>query len=412
MKTRRDFLAVAGAASILGASRSSLGAPAPVEAEATSVTGSTGAGEYMLSPGLVYLNTGSAGPTRRAVLERTVEAWKVLETNPVRQAYGQDGVSGWTDKVRAKAAAFLGCAVEEILVTRSTSEGMNTVAQGMRLDAGDRVLTTDQEHEGGKACWDYLAERRGIVIDTVPIPHDEHDPSAIVRRFEAAIKPRTKVVSVSHVLWTTGSRMPVAEISALARRRGILSVVDGAQAAGQIPVDVKQIGCHAYATTGHKWMLGPKGTGMLYVSADASDAIKPIQWAAGKGVTSGATGIGPLPLVVGLGEAIDYISGRGVRSIEARNMALRDRAYRGLKQLPGVRMMSPEAGPLTTAIVSFALPAELQVRKLFDALLAKHNVQLRGIGKRFFNGLRLSPHVFNTEADIDAALRALRAELK
>ena len=410
MKTRRDFLAAAGAASILGASRPSPGAPAgPVAAHAVSPTV---ADEYMLSPGLIYLNTGSAGPTRRAVLERTVQAWTLLETNPVRQAYGQEGVSGLANQVRAKAAAFLGCSAEELLITRSTSEGMNAVAQGVRLDAGDRVLTTDQEHEGGTACWHYLAERRGVVIDTVAIPHDEHDPAAIVRRFEAAIKPATKVISVSHVLFTTGSRMPVAELSALARRRGILSVVDGAQAAGQTPVNVKLIGCHAYATTGHKWMLGPKGTGMLYVSADASDAIKPIQWTAGKGVTSGATGIGPLPLVVGLGEAIDFIGGRGVRSIEARNMALRDRAYRGLKQLPGVRMMSPEGGPPATAIVSFALPAEVDARKLFDALLVKHNVQLRGIGKKFFNGLRLSPHVFNTEADIDAALRALRAELK
>jgi selenocysteine lyase/cysteine desulfurase len=410
MKSRRDFLAAAVAASILGASRSSSGVTAG--SFATDAAGPAGADEYMLSPGLVYLNTGSTGPTRRAVLERTVQAWTQLETNPVQQASGQEGVIGLTDQVRAKAAAFLGCSVEEILITRSTSEGMNTVAQGMRLGAGDRVLTTDQEHEGGSACWDYLAERRGIVKDTVAIAHDEHDPSAIVRRFEAAIKPATKVISVSHVLWTTGSRMPVAELSALARRRGILSVVDGAQAAGQIPVDVKQIGCHAYATTGHKWMLGPKGTGMLYVSADAADAIKPIQWTAGKRVTSGATGIGPLPLVVGLGEAIDYISGRGVRSIEAHNMALRARAHRGLKQLPGVRVMSPEAGPLTTALVSFALPAETDARALLNTLRDKHHIQLKAFPGKPFNGLRLSPHLFNTEADIDAALRALRAELK
>ena len=411
MKTRRDFLAAAGAASVLGASRSSLSATAG--SFAAYAVSPTGADEYMLSPGLVYLNTGSAGPTRRAVLERTVQAWTLLETNPVRQAYGpegQGGVSSLANQVRAKAAAFLGCSAEEILITRSTSEGMNTVAQSMRLNPGDRVLTTDQEHEGGSACWDYLAERRGIVKDTVAIAHDEHDPSAIVRRFEAAIKPATKVISVSHVLYTTGLRMPVAELSALARRRGILSVVDGAQAAGQIPVDVKQIGCHAYAATGHKWMLGPKGTGMLYVSADAADAIKPIQWTAGKGVTSGATGIGPMPLVVGLGEAIDFISGRGVRSIETRNMALRERAYRGLKQLPGVRMLSPASGPLTTAIVSCALPAEIKARELLDTLRDRHNIQVKAIDKK--NVLRLSPHLFNTEADIAAALLALRAELK
>ncbi len=401
MTTRRDFLGAVGAASVLGAGRSPIGAR-PLAAPS----------DYMLSPGLVYLNTGSAGPTPRAVLDRTLQAWTVLETNPVQQAYGQEGVVGWTDQVRATAAAFLGCSVDELLVTRSTSEGMNTVAQGTRLGAGDRVLTTDQEHEGGLACWRYLAERRGVVLDTIAIPHDEHDPAAIVRRFEAAIRPETKVISVSHVLWTTGSRMPVAEISALARRRGVLSVVDGAQAAGNIPVNVREIGCHAYATTGHKWLLGPKGTGLLYVSADAADAIKPIQWMGGKRVTSDATGIGPLPIVVGLGAAIEAAAERGVASTVAHNMALRDRAYRGLEQLPRVRMMSLESGPLATPMVSFALPDDLDVRALLTTLRITYNVQLKAIDKKPFNGMRISPHVFNTETDVDAALTALRAELK
>ncbi len=394
MTTRRDFLGAVGAASVLGG-----------RARAAS-------SDYMLSPGLVYLNTGSAGPTPRAVLDRTLQAWTVLETNPVQQAYGQEGVVGWTDQVRAKAAAFLGCAVDELLVTRSTSEGMNTVAQGMRLGAGDRVLTTDQEHEGGLACWRYLVERRGAVLDTIAIPPDEHDPVAIVRRFEAAIKPETKVISVSHVLWTTGTRMPVAEISALARRRGVLAVVDGAQAVGNIPVDVREIGCHAYAATGHKWLLGPKGTGLLYVSADAAGAIKPIQWMGGKRVTSDATGIGPLPIVVGLGAAIEAVAERGSAAILAHNMSLRDRAYRGLKRLPKVRMRSLESGPLATPMVSFELPAEIDARALLTTLRVTYNVQLKAIDKHPFNGMRISPHVFNTEADVDAALSALRAELK
>ena len=405
MKTRRDFLAAVGAVSLASA-EAFAGSP-----KAGAVT-SNPRDDLLFSPGLVYLNTASAGPTSRAVLERTLQAWTMLETNPVMQCYGQDGVVVWTDFVREKTAAFLGCSVEEILITRSTSEGMNTVAQGMRLNAGDRVLTTDQEHEGGTSCWHYLAERRGIVVDTLAIPFDDHDPAVIVKRFEAAIKPETKVISVSHVFWTTGSRMPVKEISALARSRGILSVVDGAQAAGGLPVDVKEIGCHAYATTGHKWILGPKGTGILYISADAAEAIKPIQWMAGKRVTSNATGIGPLPIVVGLGAAVDTATERGIASIEAHNLSLRNRAYEGLKQIPKVRMMSLASGPLATALVSFALPDEVDVRALLNTLRIKHNVQLKAIAGKPFNGLRISPHVFNTEADIDAALVALRAELK
>ena len=109
------------------------------------------------------------------------------------------------------------------------------------------------------------------------------------RAIAAGIRTETKVISVSHVLWTTGRKMPVAEIAALSRDKGLLCVVDGAQAVGGMPVDVKALGCHAYATTGHKWLLGPKGIGLLYISADAADAIKPVQWMSGKKFVSGST---------------------------------------------------------------------------------------------------------------------------
>ena len=136
------------------------------------------------------------------------------------------------------------------------------------------------------------------------------------RLLTRGIRKETKVISVSHVLWTTGRKLPVAEIAAIARKKGILCVVDGAQAVGGMPVDVKALGCHAYATTGHKWLLGPKGIGLLYISADAADAIKPVQWMSGKKFVSGSTGVGPLVLVMGLGAAIEAATARGLADIE------------------------------------------------------------------------------------------------
>ena len=153
---------------------------------------------------------------------------------------------------------------------------MNSVAQGLGLAAGDRVLTTDQEHAGNHVCWDYVTRKHGVGVDFVPIPPDENDASAIVERFEKAVMPRTKVLSFSHVLSSTGLRMPVAELSALARTRGSLAVVDGAQTVGGIAVDVKKLGYHVYDTSGHKWLLGPKGTGLLYLSAEIGTAVDPI----------------------------------------------------------------------------------------------------------------------------------------
>ena len=148
MATRRDFLALTGAASLW--STGGVFGPGTADALARTLADGIdeGNGEYLLTPGLAYLNTGSTGPSTKTVLERTIAAWRQLETNPVREAYGP-GVQLDAETVRAQAAAFLGCGADELLITRSTSEAMNTVAQSMRLNTGDRVLSTDQEHEGG-----------------------------------------------------------------------------------------------------------------------------------------------------------------------------------------------------------------------------------------------------------------------
>ena len=405
--TRRDFLSIAGAASIFATNR---GFQSPTLFAQTLPCGIE-ATDYGLLPGLIYLNTGSAGPTPRAVLEKTIEAWALLETNPVLQEYSTNGVFGQAEKVRQQAASFLGCTSDELLLTRSTSEAMNTVAQGTRLKTGDRVLTTDQEHAGGSDCWRYLAERRGIVIDKVVVPQGERDPQALVQRFADGIRPDTRVISVSHVLYTTGLRMPVTDISALARSHKILCVVDGAQAAGATPIDVKAIGCHAYATNAHKWLMGPKGVGMLYVSSDAVEDIKPIQWTGGRKYIDNSVGAGPLPLVVGLGAALETANRRGVAKIEEHNLALRQRAYQGLSQIAAVKMMSLPSGPLTSALLSVAFPPDRDSHTLQLKLHDKYQIVTRHIGEQPFNGLRISPHIFNTEADIDAFIAALRVEL-
>jgi selenocysteine lyase/cysteine desulfurase len=370
-----------------------------------------GSNEYGLDLGLVYLNTASLGPTPGSVLERMVDAWRELERNPVRMAYGDGAVHVATDGVRERTAAFLGCSADELLLTRSTTAAMNAVAMAVRLAPGDRVLTTNLEHEGGINGWRYRARRDGVVIDAVPISPSETDSAAIVRRFADAIRPTTRVISVSHVIATTGVLMPVTEIAALARSRGLLSVVDGAQSVGAVDVDVRAIGCHAYATCGHKWLLGPKGTGMLYISRDAGSAIEPVERQDGRRFVAGSTGMGSLPLVVGLGAAIETVAERGIAAVFRRNIALRNRAYDGFSKIRRLTLASPPPGPLATPLVAAALPQEVSSRELRDALLSRHGVVVKMVDSAFFNGIRLSPHVFNTEADIDAALAALRAEL-
>ena len=367
--------------------------------------------EYGFAPGLTYLNTASLGPTPRSVLTAMDRAWTELETNPVRMAYGEGSVLAQTDLARTRIGVLLGCGADELLLTRSTTDAMNIIAAGTCLSNGDRVLTTDQEHEGGTYCWTNLARRRGVTVDVITIRPEDQDPSSIVTRFADALRPSTRVISVSHVISATGHRMPVSDIAALARSKGVVCVVDGAQAWGQIPVDVKAIGCHAYATTGHKWMMGPKGCGVLYLSPEAHEAIQPVQLEDGHRFVSNSTGVGCLPLAIGLGVAAEAMRMRQLEKVEAHNISLRNRAYVGLERL-GLKLASaPPGNPMGTAMVAAHLPDRLDSSAFRQAMHDRHNVVVKMAEKRWFNGIRLSPHIFNTQADVDQALVAIRAEL-
>lgn len=399
--TRRDLLASIGLASAAGVA----GCAAPAASAAAE------ASSYGFAPGLTYLNTASLGPTPRTVFERTMAAWRELETNPVRTSYGTGSVVAAAEDARRRAAAFLGCASEELVITRSTTESMNSIAQGILLEGGDRVLTTDHEHHGGAFCWQYLQRTRGVELDLLRMPLHEHDPAAILSRFDAALSRRTRVISVSHVLTTNGLRMPIAEIAALARARDVLCVVDGAQAVGEIPVDVSALGCHAYAAAGHKWLMGPKGTGFLFVSADAADRIEPMQRQDGPGYVSNSAGMGAVPLVVGLGVAIDEAQARGMAAVERRILELRERLYQGLVRIPRLEVVSPPTGPNASALVAVRLSGETPARPLQLQLRDRHNIMVKCVEEHYFNGIRLSAHIFNTNAEIDLALDAIRAIL-
>ena len=403
-RSRREFLSTLGAATLAGALP-----PVPPGVVLPPRGLAPDPADFLFSPGLHYLQTGSLGPTPRPVLEQAIAFWRELERNPTAVGYGAQEQA--MDEVRHRAAGFLGCGTDELVLTRCTTDGMNQVAQGLRLSAGDRVLTTDQEHPGGRSCWDYLARTAGVGIDVVPIAPEAHDPEAIVAAFARAITPRTRVLSFSHLLSSTGLRMPVRALSLLARDRGCLAVVDGAQAAGGIAVDVKALGCHAYATSGHKWMLGPKGTGLLYLSAELGDRVDPIQLQAGRAAYSASSGVTSLPSVLGLGAAIDYVEAIGIGAIEAHNLRLRERVRAGLARLPRVMLVGAPDGPQATPLVSYRLPPAVEAHRLYQALLERHQVMVKVVPGNWFNGQRISTHLFNTEADVDALLEALAAEL-
>jgi selenocysteine lyase/cysteine desulfurase len=367
--------------------------------------------EYLFTDGITYLNTGTLGPCRRETIEASMKAWEDLESLPVK-FYGKFGAEELAEKTRATAAKFLGCDLSEIVITTSTTNGMNAVAQGLQLKVGDRILTTDQEHGGGLLCWKYLTKYYDAVVDTVVIPRDEHNAEAIVERFKKAIGEKTKVVSVSHIFSSTGLRTPIAEISALARSKGILCVVDGAQAAGAIKVNVKELGCHAYATSGHKWLMGPKGTGLLYLSKDAQTAIRPMQFEESYNTYNDGNGVVNLACILGLARAIEYLESVGIGKVEEHNLSIRNRLYEALKNTPNAKIVSPPAGPLASPMLTLLLSDKFQRGPFVKMLMDKHKLSIRPTHPEFgFNGIRFSMHIFNTENEVDHAADIVRKEL-
>ena len=367
--------------------------------------------EYLFTEGLTYMNTGTLGPCRRETINESLKMWKELESLPVK-FYGKFGAESLAEKTRGIAAGFLGCDISEMLITNSTTSGMNAIAQGLRLKAGDRILTTNQEHGGGLLCWNYFAKYYGIIVDKINIPPGENNGQLILKRVKDELRKKTKLISLSHVFSSTGLRMPVAEISSLARTNGTLCIVDGAQAAGAIEVNVKNLGCDAYATSGHKWLMGPKGTGLLYLSKDAQDSIRPMQFEESYNTYNDGNGVVNLACILGLGKAIEYLNSVGIDKIEEHNLLLRDRLYDKLKGLKNATILSPMKGALASPMLTLLLPDRIEKVAFVKMLFDKYKLSIRATHKEFgFNGIRFSIHIFNKEKEIDFAAEVLHKEL-
>ena len=291
----------------------------------------------------------------RPVLDALTAAQLDVEADPARATYGP-GMSH-LEKVRAKAAALVNADRRGHHPHHQRDQGMFLIAQGLKLTHGDHVLTTDHEHPGGRLGWEWAARRYHIEVDAIPIAPDETDAQAIVERFADRILPRTRVISISHVLFTTGVKLPVAELCALAREHGCKAVIDGAQGPGAMPVDVRALGCHAYASSGHKWLLGPKGHGL---SLHQPGNVRRARCLAAGGGTQPGIRTPPesstSPDCAAMGAAIDYVQALGPDRIAAHNAALRRELHDELSRFNQVRIPAPAEGPMTSANLAFCLP--------------------------------------------------------
>jgi isopenicillin-N epimerase len=360
--------------------------------------------QLLIPSNRIYLNTGSLGPSPLQVIDKVHSAMRQLESNPVVENWGDLGKA--MEAVRGKVANFINAETDEILLTRNTTEGLSLVTQSLKLETGDEIITTTREHGGATIGMDFVAKNKGVTIKKVELPMPATSVNQIVQHIENGITPKTKLIILSHVNTITGLVMPFEAIAKITNEKGIVLVSDGAQAPGLIPVDVKALGVDAYAASGHKWMMGPKETGFLYLNKNIQEKIRTTFTSSGFAAYTAASGTRNVAVIAGLGEAIDFHQQIGVEKIRKRTLEIRNYCLIKLLKLDGVKVISPSIEALSSGIVSFQLE-NAKSNEIFTEM-RKQDIIIKLLGN---NSNRISCHIFVSKKDIDLFIEALKQML-
>ncbi len=368
--------------------------------------------QFPLKEGQTYFNNGTMGPTSGYVLDVMINHMlhynKEAATIDYKNGSGPELLSGYFpyQSLREKLGTLINCDFKEVSLTQNATFGMNYVAMGLDLNQGDELLNTDQEHGGGFGAWQALAKRKGCSYKQAKMPMPANDPQEIFDAVFKEVTPKTKVIAIPHMVSVYGTVMPVKAICAEAKKRGIFTVLDGAQCVGQIDVDVKDIGCDAYYSSLHKWLLAPPGSGLLYINKDVVDniwsTIASYNWdnSDDHGFRLMQNGTGNPALMSGYEAAVDFFNSIGKDKWLARIKELGNYLRSGLQQMPHVTIWSSTNNAMAAGITTYAV-AGLTGPELQKTLWEKEKLQPRSVGKEL---LRHSVHIYNSKAEIDKAL--------
>ncbi|MEY4687374.1 MAG: Isopenicillin epimerase [Verrucomicrobiota bacterium] len=363
---------------------------------------------WLDSGAVVNLENGGVQASPRVVDEVFHREWESAQRLPALRL-GRDFPAA-LDAVRSRLAAEVGCGPDEIALVRNTTEGVHNLLQGWRLDRGDRVLTTTQDYWRFHDGLAQRAVRDGIGVDAIRLPVPLERPADVVRLFTEAVGPRTRVVLLCHVVNLTGQILPVAAIAAALRPRGVAVIVDGAHGFGHLTDRVADLGCDAYVTSLHKWIGAPHGTGFLHLRRERIERVWPLfpSPASHRGDIRKFESLGTVASApfLGIPPALDFWREVGPSVKLARLRWLRDRWLRPAGQLPGSAVLTRTEGEGAGALATISFPGR-DVRRMADELLHREDILVRPIIHAEFSGLRVTPNLFNSAADLDRLTAAL-----
>jgi isopenicillin-N epimerase len=363
---------------------------------------------------LINLNHGGVAPASAPVMEALIRDLRFANAAPAHHMW--DLLEPRVESVRRELAREFGCDPEELAVTRNASESMQILISGVDLKRGDEVVISDQNYGRMQTAWDQRSRRDGIVVKKISFGSPNPSPDEVVARFRAALTPKTRVIEVTHVVNLTGNILPVRDLVAMARAQGVETFVDGAHAFAQFPFRRDDLGCDYYATSLHKWLLAPVGTGFLYIKKSLIPKIWPLMAAAesSNGSIRKFEEIGTHPAANhnAIAAALSFHRAIGADRKVARLRYLRDRwAMRLAEATPRARLLSPSERDRSCGIGLLHVEG-LDPHTLKERLWEKDRIITVAIKHAEFSGLRVTPNVDTSVEEVDVFVEAVLKAIK
>ncbi len=369
--------------------------------------------QFLIPPELTVLNAANLCPSPGPVLKTVYDYTKRLDSEPVPSYRAE--MREVKELTRKQLAEYLRVTPEEILITRNTSESNNWVSNGLDLGSDDEVVIFSDNHPSNNEAWKERSKRFGFTVKEVPPlnPHPGFD--YYLEAFEKAMTHRTRVLSFTHLSNTVGDLFPAKELCGMARKRGILTLIDGAQSFGLLDVDLSDIQPDFYTGSAHKWPCGPKETGVLFVNGSVHDKFWPSVYSAYKGSdglakTHEGLGQRDTPALYAFGQQIEFLRKIGQEKIEERSGDIATEIIEELQKTKGVYIYTPDERALRSAVVTFR-PANLEPAKVVKAL-EEDGIVAANLGGENWAGVRFSPHFYNSNSDVERAIGAIRRYLR
>ena len=411
--TRREFVIGANAVAIAAATAKAHAALTPQQAASEEAFWEQIRNAYVRDPKLLNFNNGGCAPAPKSVMQAQIDAIHYSNLLPVERMWAE--LEPKIEDVRKKLAAMWKADPECIAITRNASESLQIAQFGLDLKPGDEVLLTSQDYPRMITTWEQRARREGIVLKKLDYDVPVKDPASLVKLYEQAINWKTKVIHVSQVVFMTGQIFPIKEICQLARAHTITSIVDGAHGFAHVPFDFQAVDCDFYGASLHKWLSAPIGTGMLYVRKDRIEK----HWALMASPPSmdqnirkfEEIGTHPAAMHNAILQALEFHQAIGDQRKWERFRYLKARWAERLARLPGAQLtvdLAPEhSGAFGTIGFQGIDPGNLS-----EELFKKHQIRVTPISGPGFKGIRISPNVYTSVAEVDRFSEAVEASLK